>query len=168
MGPLELIAGWLLKAYRESPRFMVILFGLSAALLLLPTKLLAMLSLQDFSSHNRSWIALVFLFSALFTISYPIERGAASGYSFARGAIYRHRIKKRLANLDSREKAILKSYISRNVRTQHYQYDLGTVANLRGCRILFITTTPFDWYHAPHTIPDMVWEYLAKHPELLG
>jgi len=164
---LETIAGWLLKIYEASPRFMAVLCISCAALLFLPYKILASLSLDGFVSHNRPWISLAFLFSSLVTLSYPIEHGWRASHKYVMTLIFWQRIKNRLEKLDPEEKNILSRYVTGKTKTQTFFFDNGAVANLRLCRILFIPVTRYEPHRVPHSINERVFDYLREHPELL-
>ena len=113
------------------------------------------------------WLETSGVFLGFFVLILSLVKLGGFGVSRVKRAIFRRRICERLHDLDSGEKRILNSYFSRNERTLHFNFNHGVVANLRGCRILFITTSPFDMNYAPHTISDLVWDYLHKYPELL-
>jgi hypothetical protein len=74
MGILKTVAGWLLKAYQASPRFMAIIAALCGALLLLPSRFLPF-ALAPLVATYRPWIGLVFLFCLGVTISYLVTAG---------------------------------------------------------------------------------------------
>jgi hypothetical protein len=167
MGPLETIASWLLKAYKESPRFMVVLCVLSAALLFIPACALAWFSLDNFAVANRSWISLVFFFSLLVVISYPVTSLWSWMIFEIRGWWSTREGLKRLHALDDKEKEILGLYISCNVRTQYFQLDNGTVADLRLRGILLCPMRIVPMHRAPMVLADWAWNYLREHPDLL-
>jgi hypothetical protein len=166
MGTLKEFFEGLLKVV-TNPRYMVALCVVTAALLFLPQRILAWLSVEPLTIRYRPYIGVAFLFFLVMTMSYPIEHGWKSARRFLQGITFRRRILERLGQLSSDEKGILVSYISNNQRTRYFDYNNGTVANLRLCSILYLPNTTVDIGRVPFTMSERVWDYLHEHPDLL-
>ena len=165
---LESITGWLLRAYKAWPRIMAVACAVSAALLFLPQHILVSLALDSIVSHYRSWIALGFLCSLGITISYLIQAGWTRTIRFVRSKTTHRRRMARLKALDDKEKQILSRYISNNVRSQYFDFNNGTVANLILCGILYHPLRAVPIHKAPTTIAEWAWDYLHEHPDLIA
>lgn len=166
---LEHITAWLLKIYKASPRIVIPICILSGLVLYLPLPILRAMKLEKFAALSSEWLGPVFWVTLLFTLSYPVEHGATWIYGTAMSWVYSKRIKDRLHRLSLDEQQALAPYISRNQRTLGFRYQNGTVGNLRICRILYIPNPRIDLRSPiPHTMYEWVWDYLKKHPELIG
>lgn len=87
---------------------------------------------------------------------------------WAKGKIHHKRRVARLHALDSEEKTIFNSYISRDTRSLHFEFTNGTVANLILFGFLFRPNPYMDLRNPnPTVMMDWVWDYLHEHPELL-
>jgi hypothetical protein len=162
---LENIAGWLLKAYKASPRLMLILCLISGLLFFLPVSVLHTFALDEFAVHNRTWTSLVFWFSLLTTISYPVEAGAKQLFAKWESRLFRKRLITQLQTLDAEERGILKSFMHR--RTQYFEMENGAVAALVSRGILYYPLDTADSRRFPVTIADWAWKCVHEHPELL-
>jgi len=161
------IWSWVSKIYERSQRFMIAVLATSALLLFLPGKILSWFALDTLVTHYKTQIGFAFVFSAVTTISYPIEYLAKSVHQWGMSRIYWGRIRDRLHHLSADEKHVLRPFIAENKRTKYCYFNNGTAAELRLCRILYIPNTRFLMSNCPHTMSDRVWDYLHKHPDLL-
>lgn len=167
MGTLKALADALIKAYHESPRFMAVMCIICAALLFMPSRILAPLSIASLVTNYRPYIGLGFLFSLGMTVSYPIQAGSSWVAKTVRASLALRRGKARLHRLDNMEKAILHPFISQNNRTQYFDYNNGTVAHLQLFGILLCPRKIVRTDKVPMVLADWAWDHLHKHPELL-
>jgi hypothetical protein len=167
MGLLDELWGGIVKLYEASPRFMVALAIVAALFLFLPASALTWFALDPIIAKYHGWISGIFLFSSVVTITYPITTGWDRSLSFLKGRQRLKRGEKRLHLLDTKEKAILNSYVSQNTRTQYFDYNNGAVAHLQLSGILLCPRKCVRTDKAPFVLADWAWDYLHKHPELL-
>src|ERR1035441_6372202 len=167
MGILETIAGWL-KTHDVTPRLMVFMAILSGALFLLPDRILARFAVNGLVASHRPVIGGVFFISLVVTVLYSIEGGG----QILNRCILRIRSssarKKRLQNLDDRERQILGSFLLREARTLTFDSEDGAVENLVVCGFLYHPVSEADIRYVPATIDEWTWEYLHEPREAAG
>jgi superinfection exclusion protein B len=146
---------------------MAVLCVISALLFFLPARVLHAIALDEFASHNRTPISLVFWFTLLMTFSYAVQSGWEHTIAKFRSRRIHQSLVARLQALDSQEKAVLKQFIDSDRRTCNFDYEHGAVAALIYSGVLFHPIDTADIRYFPTTIADWAWDYLRNHRELL-
>jgi len=73
-----------------------------------------------------------------------------------------------LHSLTEPEKDILRGFIFSGTKTQSLAYESGVVQGLRNARVIYKATNTGHLDSWDFNIHDWAWDYLNKHPELLG
>lgn len=116
------------------------------------------------------WIILGFF---IFSVCVNLSNGLSLGQCWfntrrstqARVAAYR----KRLHQLTSDEKSILREYIEGQTRTQYLNVNDGVTAGLQDARIIYrASSVSTGMFRFPYNIVDAAWDYLNQYPDLLA
>jgi len=148
----------IIKWIRESVRPVVVILVLSALLLFFPAHWASSIGLEDGFSKYRLAALLCFVGSAVWLLTFPIEKK------------YQHRERtKRLHELTQHERDCLKPYILNRKRTNYFGW--STIADARSLvepGILIETETQDGGGAKSFEISSWAYSYLCAHPELIS
>ncbi len=151
-----------------TPRYLLPLVIVCAALLFSPQSFVATLGLSYFRDHYRSWIGLAFLLSAALVASHLVIAAVEPIKSILRLQLALRPARQRLHNLTHDEKVILRRYIENRSRTARFPPGNGLVRELEALQILQQASAVGDMVNGfPYNILPCAWDYLNKHKDLL-
>ena len=161
--------GKLLEWVKLPPRLLFALAAICGILVFSPTAFLKSLGLESIVDLLRSWIGFGFvMFSVLLVahffawLSHLISPWVKEWF-----LVRLHR--KRLHQLDTQEKQLLAQYFAQDTRTLRLDPKDGTAIVLSRELILAPSAPIGDFINGvAYAVQPWAWEYLKKHPELLG
>jgi hypothetical protein len=161
---LKYIFSWLkIPANYFIPVLAASYFGLFA-----PLDLLQFLGISFWREDYKPYLGSVFVVSVAIVgchFGTLIIRWIVSKYQYVLGAI---RMRGRLKRLSIEEQKVLARYLKGKTRTQLFPIDNGVVRGLVASKILYAAVVEGDIYKFPLNMQPWAWDYLNKHPNLVG
>ena len=147
--------------------------AVAAVILFAPLAWWQRLGVHEPWTGYRFCVAVVFGFSIVYLLTYPVGWCFLSAVSFAKRKVQSRRTVRqsvsKLKNLSLDEEDILRRFVLERRRTMKFLPGNGTVALLVHARVLVQTSTVGDLIEGfPFSLTDWAWDYLLKHPECVG
>jgi len=155
----------LIKDISSNMRFNISIFIVFTFLLFSPDHILKFFDLYNIHQRFHAYLSIIWLLCLAFLIVNIIY------WIFdkiKKKRVYNTHIK-RLHELTPVEKQYLAPYIAQNTRTQTFEFNDGVVCELETYSIIRRSlSVSLDRGFFPYNIQQWAWEYLKKHPEIVG
>lgn len=150
------------------PRYLIPISLVSGFLIFSPDSCLDIFALNEFVNHSRPWIGIIFLLSAVLTLSSLFIYIGSKTSSMISSISKQKQMYYRLNNLTPDEKVILRGYIKENTRSQNFQFDDGRLEELIENRIIYQSSTFVSpGYTLSYNINPKALNYLQKNKNLI-
>jgi len=162
---LDKVLNWI----KLSPKYLLGIEIISGFLLFGNSALLETLGLKEFQGQYRSWIGLSLVISSGLLGAHILVEIWTKGKNKVSTKRVVRAGKTRLKNLTQQEKKILNGFISNQTRTWSLDFTDGVVSGLESYKIIYRAGNMSNGgTYFSYNIQPWAWEYLNKHPELLG
>lgn len=164
MGFLDKIVEWI-----KLPAIYLFAIALFTAFLLFGGDYpLKFFDLKPFVQSFKPWISIVFLLSSSLLLTHSL----VSIFKFIKYQIQKRiwigKGKRRLHQLTTDEKSLLRSYIVDNTRTQYLSLISGIVNTLENEFIIYRASEMGRLHTFAYNIHHWAWRYLRRHPNLIS
>jgi hypothetical protein len=159
------IPDWVLQAIKLPPKLVIPIFLLTGFLLFAPMQWRVALGLGSQTEPYRLWMGLGFVFSACVLLTHLTFWVASK----IEDALRIRKMKQRLGRLTHDEKKFLQYFLVKDTRTRRINIDSGVAGGLSAAGIVGRSSSVGNaLYGFPCNITDAAFEYLKKHPDLVG